>query len=157
MKWQFGKIRPQGRLQGARERLGWWGSPLSSNAATAIASNADAANSDAELFRLEAEFNEACVLWEAAGESVDDVEWENRRKALSAAIAEVDRTCAVVSALAYRIMDMRAHTPAGILLKLRVEHAWSMDEDWEQEQENVVRASIKADLEAGRTSDILKK
>ena len=45
-------------------------------------------------------------------------------------------------------MDMRAHTPAGILLKLRVEHAWSMDEDWEQEQENVVRASIKADLEA---------
>ena len=66
--------------------------PLSSNAATAIASNADAADSDAELFRLEVEFNEACVLWEAAGESVDDIEWENRRKALSAAIAEVDRT-----------------------------------------------------------------
>ena len=73
---------------------------------------------------------------------------ENRRNALSAAIAEVDRQCAVVSALAHRIMDMRAHTPAGILLKLRVEHAWSMDEDWEQEQENVVRASIKADLKA---------
>ena len=105
---------------------------ISSNAATAIASNADAANSDAELFRLEAEFNEACVLWEAASESVDDVEWKNRRKALSAAIAEVDRKCAVVCALAYRIMDMRAHTPAGILLKLRVEHAWSMDEDWEK-------------------------
>ena len=41
---------------------------ISSNAATAIASNADAANSDAGLFRLEAEFNEACVLWEAACE-----------------------------------------------------------------------------------------
>ena len=76
---------------------------------------------------------------------VDDVE----RKALSAAIAEVDRTCEVVHALAYRIMDMRAHTPAGILLKLRVEHAWSMDEDWgEEDEENVVCASIKADLEA---------
>ena len=79
---------------------------------------------------LRQRFNEACVLWEAAGESVDDVEWKNRREALSAAIAEVDRTCEVVSALAYRIMDVRAHKPAGILLKLRVEHAWSMDEDW---------------------------
>ena len=103
---------------------------ISSNAATAIASNADATHSDAELFRLEAEFNEACVLWEAVSESVDDAEWKNRRKALSAAIAEVDRQCAVVFALAHRIMDIRAHTPAGILLKLRVEHAWSMDEDW---------------------------
>jgi hypothetical protein len=72
--------------------------------ATAIASNADAANADAELFRLEAEFNEACVLWEAVSESVDDVEWKNRRKTLSAAVAEVDRQCAVVFALADRIM-----------------------------------------------------
>ena len=51
---------------------------ISSNAATAIASNADAAKSDAELFRLEAEFNEACVLWEATSESVDAVEWKNQ-------------------------------------------------------------------------------
>ena len=64
--------------------------------ATAITSNADPAYPDAELFRLKSEFNEACVLWESVSESVDDAEWENRRKALSAAIAEVDRQCAVV-------------------------------------------------------------
>ena len=43
---------------------------------------------------------------------------------------------------------MRAHTPAGILLKLRVGEAWAMDEDFGQNEENLVRASIKAGLMA---------
>jgi hypothetical protein len=117
--------------------------------ATALASSADAANIDAELFRLEAEFNKADVLWQAASERTDETDWKNQsRKMLRAAMAEVDQKCAVVAAIAHRIMDIRACTLAGILLKLRVGHAWSMDEDWGQDEENVVRASIKADLEA---------
>ena len=55
---------------------------------------------------------------------------------------------AVVYALARQIMDIRAHTPAGVLLKLRVGEAWSTDDDWEQEDEDLIRASIKSDVEA---------
>ncbi len=41
---------------------------------TAIASNADATHSEAELFRLEAEFNEADILWQAVSVRTDQVE-----------------------------------------------------------------------------------
>ena len=44
--------------------------------------------------------------------------------------------------------DARTH-PSRNQLKLRVAHAWALDEDWgEEEEENPVRYLIVADLEA---------
>ena len=71
-------------------------------------------------------------LRQAASVRADEVTGKDQ---LRVAMADVDRKCEAVTALANRIMETRACTPAGILLKMRVGEEWAMDDDWGQDEE----------------------
>ena len=104
---------------------------------------------DAELLRLGTEFNQANELWQAAKDRLVEAEGQGLPfKMLSEAEDEADQASEAVGDIVRRIMDMRAHTPAGMLLKLDVGEAWFMDEDGTGDEENIILASLKADLEA---------
>ena len=104
---------------------------------------------DAELLRLGTEFNQANQLRQAATDRLLEAEGQGLPfKMLSEAEDAADQASEAVGAIVRRIMDTRAQTPAGMLLKLDVGEARFMDEDGPVDEENIVLSSLKADLEA---------
>ena len=104
---------------------------------------------DAELLRLGTEFNQANQLRQAATDRLLEAEGQGLPfKMLSEAEDAADQASEAVGAIVRRIMDTRAQTPAGMLLKLDVGEAWFRDEDGPVDEENIVLSSLKADLEA---------
>ncbi|MGX7873229.1 hypothetical protein ACVDG5_010930 [Mesorhizobium sp. ORM6] len=106
--------------------------------------------SDAELLRLEAEFIAADAAMEAALDRVEELEGlfqstghRHFHDDMLEADLKHDRLTQAAAALAREILDTRASTPAGMMVKLRVNDTWPGTYE-----DDELLASIVADIRA---------
>ena|SRR5437899_10402049 len=103
---------------------------------------------DVELLRLDFEFHAAYAAMDAAADRVEEFEKQGRKKLMRAAEDEQDTLTQAAAAIARKILGTRAVTPAGMMVKLRVNDTWPgtyEDDD--------LLASIVADIRAIAAGD----
>ncbi|MHA6687777.1 hypothetical protein [Mesorhizobium sp. A556] len=101
--------------------------------------------SDANLLRLEAKFLANRNLEEQAADSVEDLdaEFDRLRKRMRKAQRKLERKTQDGARLFEKIMDTRATTLAGLLVKMR--DGWSSDDE---SSEIAILRSLMADMKA---------
>lgn len=103
--------------------------------------------SDATLARLEAKFNASSDRWDAATDNTDKIERlaERVRARREKAEESEQRDADAVETLFDQVMNARATTLAGLLVKVRVRDRWSTDDE---QSEIAILHSLVADLKA---------
>jgi hypothetical protein len=115
------------------------------------------AHRDAELLRLEAEFNTRYDQWDEASAKTAELEekFDRITSRLRAKIREAEgkeeRAGEAISRLFFRVMRKRAKGLEGMLAKVRIRKRWNADDD---ESERTILKSLVQDLEgmAGPTT-----
>lgn len=112
------------------------------------------ADPDAEILTLEADFNVAHDLLNSTADRIDELHTLFQKTGhrhfhddMRDVELKQDKQIMAASAIASKILHTRAHTPAGIIVKLRVNETWPGTYE-----DNEIFASISADLEAHRGS-----
>ncbi|MER8396027.1 hypothetical protein NKH10_30020 [Mesorhizobium sp. M1340] len=106
---------------------------------------------DAKLLRLEAKFNAADDRRKQATATTAELEEElDRLMSLVRKAEEKEAKKAAATARAFdRVMEARARSLAGLLVKVRVRKRWNTDDE---ESEITILKSLVADIEAMTTT-----
>jgi len=98
---------------------------------------------DVKLLRLDFEFHAAYAAMNAAADRVEELEKQGRKKLMRAAESELEGLTGATDAIARKILATRASTPAGMMVKLRVNDTWPGTYE-----DDELLASIIADIRA---------
>lgn len=103
--------------------------------------------SDATLLKLEAKFFANSIREEQAADTVEElgVEFDRLRKRMRKVDRKVDRRTHEGSRLFNKVMNTRATTLAGLLVKVRVRERWNTDDE---KSEITILESLVADIKA---------
>ncbi|PSJ55785.1 hypothetical protein [Pseudaminobacter soli (ex Li et al. 2025)] len=103
--------------------------------------------SDAALLKLEAKFNANSDREEQAGDRIEELEadLDRLRKRIHKTDQKLDRRTREGSRLFDKIMNMRATTLAGMMVKVRVRDRWNTDDE---KTEITILKSLVADIKA---------